>query len=299
MLESSVKLIIILLMLASLQGCNRLVSHPRTDIKSFDMDRDISIRFPEVNQPVKAVALIIHGLNFLPNKMDDWALLLAERGAISVRLSLYGHTGDLALMQGVNQDIWRTQVDMGFRRARDLAEEHGVSLVFLGYSLGGLLGVDWVSRQEPHNRLFDKMLLLAPAIATPWYSEMARLVLSELDPELIVFTPSPKEVRANHGSSVNAYRALFNLKSSLEATHFKNANIDTLVMVDRFDELTPFDDIKDIIKKFRLGRWKLETVDNTFAKKNFGFRHLIADRQSVGPLGWSKISERALNHFGL
>jgi esterase/lipase len=257
------------------------------------------IKFPKPCQKIKAVAVILHGLNFKPEKMDDWVTLLNGNGSITMRFSLYGHEGRLSNMKRVNENIWRNQFDNGMKQARVLADKHHVPLIFLGYSLGGLIGVEWISRKNLLEKSFDKMVLLAPAIATPWFSETAKRLLSFFDNKTILFTSSPKGIRANKGSSVGAYRALFAFKSSLESRKFNNANIDTLVILDPYDELIPYDEIKNIIKNNRLSRWHLEAINNQYAKKNYGFRHMIADRISVGDVMWKEISDKVLKHFNL
>lgn len=258
---------------------------------------DMLVKFPE--QKVKAVAVIAHGLNFKPEKMDDWTQVLADHGAIAMRFSLAGHNGDILHMKEVDGQIWRTQFDQGLNQARAVAHQHQVPLVFIGYSLGGLLGVDWVLRQKMGERVFDKMFLLAPAIATPWYSQIAKKILATLTPDLILPTPSPKQIRAQEGSSVSAYQALFSIKESVEKSDYKNVNIPTMVILDKHDELIPFDEIKNIIKTHHLSLWNLQEVDNDFAKMNFGYRHLIADKESMGPELWPVISNKALEHFEL
>ncbi len=258
---------------------------------------DMLVKFPE--KKVKAVAVIAHGLNFKPEKMDDWTQILAEHGAIVMRFSLAGHHGDIHHMKEVDGQIWQNQFDQGLDQARSVALKHQVPLIFIGYSLGGLLGVDWVSRQKTGERVFDKMFLLAPAIATPWYSPIAKKILAALTPDLILPTPSPKKMRAQKGSSVSAYQALFSIKESVEKNDYKNVNIPTLVILDKHDEVIPFEEIKNIIKTHRLNLWNLQEVDNHFGKINFGFRHLIADKESLGPELWPVISNKALEHFEL
>ncbi len=289
--------IITIVFILFFSGCKTTNYLLPVEIKS--LENDILIRFPKNNQSIKAVAVIAHGLNFKPEKMDDWSALLVSNGAITMRFSLYGHNGDLEFMRQASEEIWRQQFDKALIKAHLLAEQHGVPLLFLGYSLGALLGVDWLSRQVPGSRLFDKMLLLAPAIATPWYSELAKKILSQLDPKLIIPTPSPKGIRANQGSSVNAYQSLFRLKDYIEVLNYKNANIPTLVIVDKYDELTPFEDIKYIIRQRQLSLWEISLIDNKYAKENYSFRHLIADKKSVGLSVWQQMSTKVLKYFGL
>ncbi|MBI4425840.1 MAG: hypothetical protein HY554_19070 [Elusimicrobia bacterium] len=42
----------------------------------------------------RAVALVVHGLNFAPQRMGSIALFLRDRGVTVVRVALEGHRGD-------------------------------------------------------------------------------------------------------------------------------------------------------------------------------------------------------------
>lgn len=288
-------LILVAIALLPFDGCVSAAPAPIRDSKNILLN--MAVTYPDKNQSVKAVVVIVHGLNFKPERMDDWSGLLTSHGAISMRFSLYGHDKDIQLMREVNSQIWRRQFDMGMEQAHKLSKRHGVPMVFIGYSLGGLIGIDWVTRQRTSDNVFSKMVLLAPAIATPWYSDAAIVLLPHLDQTMIIPGPNPKESRAHYGSSVNAYRALFDLKASVFDASFKNANIDTLLIIDRNDELIPFNEIRNIVNCYHLSRWQIVLIDNKYAKANSGFRHMIADKLSVGDKVWNKISSQVIEHL--
>lgn len=255
------------------------------------------IEFPS-SKRIKAVAIIVHGLNLKPTRMDDWAKVLADHGAVVIRPSLFGHSGVAQEMLAVQADDWRNDINQAVLKAHVIARKHRVPMIFMGYSLGGLVGLEWMSKQKKEN-IFSKMVLIAPAIAIPWYSSPALKLVDFFDVNFMVMSPCPEAFKANSGSSVNAYRALFSLKTSLENNKYNNANVDTLVLLDQHDELISVDGIKQIVSEYQLGRWQLELVNNDFGRKNHGFRHLMIDPDSVGEEVWKKISERTLTHFNL
>lgn len=80
---------------------------------------------------------------------------------------------------------------------------------------------------------------------------------------------------------------------------FKNTNIPTLLMIDKYDELVPSSNIKKIITQYRLSKWVLDIVDNRFAHDNYGFRHLMVDEESVGKHLWDELGKKVLSHFAL
>lgn len=274
------------------------VAQPKPSPATTAEQTDMVVVRPQ-KQRIKTVVVVVHGLNLNPERMDDWTKFLSDRGALVLRLALHGHRGNIDEMRTVHVDAWRQQIDKALNAARQLGQKHRAPVAYLGYSLGGLLGVDWLARQQNGSWLFHRMVLLAPAIATPWYSHLAEKMLTRLDGSWVFPTPNIPEFRANWGSSINAYRALFALKSFVEAQAYHNANVDTLVMLDRNDELIPFNEIKGIIGKHQLSKWKLEAINNDFAKQNHGFRHLIANQNSVGPGVWQELSQKIAAHLNL
>lgn len=276
-------------------GCNAAKnSYARYTIPK--TTEDVFVQYPKV--PIKAVAVVLHGLNLKPNRMDDWTHLLATHGALVIRPVLFGHQGNSRDMLDVTDETWRRQFNDHMALAKQLANQHGVPLVFLGYSLGGLLGVEWVSQQE-QERVFDKMVLLAPAITVPNYSLTALRVADLLRVNFTVPSPGPSYYKAGFGSSVNAFRALINIKNSLEEKHYRNANIKTLVITDIHDELILFTEIKNIIVTNKLSLWETELVDNSYAYRTHGYRHWIMNQDAVGQELWDKLSLRVLQFYHL
>ena len=62
--------------------------------------------------PVKerAVAIVVHGLNTLPDKMLSIIQLLTEQGVHVLNLRLSGHRGNSDEMKKVTRDIWLSEI---------------------------------------------------------------------------------------------------------------------------------------------------------------------------------------------
>ncbi|MCA9507848.1 MAG: alpha/beta fold hydrolase [Myxococcales bacterium] len=284
--------------------CSYIVSCAMVGLMKTDKDTRFLKNSLWIDEPtdqnVQAVVILLHGLNLKPAKMDDWAHLLQNHGALVVRFALFGHSGEKDHMSQVDENIWRQQFHNAMLEAQSQAQHHKVPIYFLGFSLGALVGLEWLAQQEKApSPSISKMVLIAPAIATPWYSKAAVSFMSWFGRTLTMPSRSPKEYRANPGTSVAAYQALFALKNSLEKTQFKNTNIPTLLMIDKHDELVPSKSIKKIINSKRLSKWILDTVDNHFAYDNYGFRHLMVDENAVGKTLWEELEKKVTNHFGL
>lgn len=247
----------------------------------------------------KAVIILLHGLNLKPERMDDWARTLKDEGAIVMRLALYGHYPNSGSMRDVSATIWRSQFDEVMEKARGIALDEDLPINFIGFSLGALVALEWMAQNQNSGPSIERMVLLAPALATPWYSKSALFMASIFGKGFTVPSRSPKEYRANNGSTLAAYKALFDLKESLEGKSYKNTNIPTLILIDRHDELVPCDDLRKIIDQHRLGLWALEMVDNKIAQKNYGFRHLLVDEQAIGTALWETLTAKVKKHLKL
>jgi esterase/lipase len=251
------------------------------------------------SSPTKAVVIILHGLNLKPEKMDSWARLMAEHGAYVVRCALSGHAFEsIKEMSQVRASAWQQEMKKAGEIAEELAKKEKLPIYFLAFSLGALVGLDYLARLELSGPLFEKMVLIAPALAIPWYSRFAINTLGLFSKTLILPSRSPAPYRAQRGTSIAAYQALFAIKDSLEKAHYRNSNQKTLVLIDKHDELVPMAALKKIIAQERLSQWKLEIVNNRFAFDNYGFRHLMIDEEAIGMDLWTDLSSRVLKHFG-
>lgn len=292
LINIGVKLWIFIGFFASLIGCATVDNMKLSDNSTFSTP----LWTKEPAGPKKAIVVVLHGLNLKPEKMDDWAHVLLNHQAVVIRLSLYGHSGDEAHMAEVSADRWRDQFNQAMSEAQNLAEKYQVPIYFLGFSLGALVGIEW---QAHHDPVFQKMVLIAPALTVPWYSRAAVNALSIFGQGFMLPSRSPKEYRAQKGTSIAAYQALFQLKDSLLKEHFKNANVKTLLIMDRYDELISSKNIRKIIWENRLSNWQLEIIDNRYAYDNYGFRHLMVDEEAMGPDLWTAVTSMMLNHLDL
>jgi pimeloyl-ACP methyl ester carboxylesterase len=292
-----IKLLIITILLNGyLYGCLTINQMKPNEEKNFKTT--IWQNRPRDQKPI-AVVVLAHGLNLKPNKMDDWAQILSSNGALVIRFSLYGHTGNPSDMANVHQEIWRKQFDEVMSVASVTAKNDNLPIYLVAFSLGALVGLEWQAHAQEHYHMFEKMVLIAPALSLPWYSKPVINMLSILGHSLMLPSRSPSRYRANPGTSIAAYQSLFALKKSLEEKKYKNANVKTLVLIDRHDELVNSKGIKKIIEGFKLNHWALQIVNNRFAHHNYGFRHLMVDQDAMGKELWQSLSKMVLHHLKL
>src|SRR5690606_23906564 len=96
------------------------------------------------------------GLNNKPEVMRDIEQFLDSLKIPSVIISLTGHNHDSEKLDSIDNTIWRKDVLEGYNLIKSYQ-----NIFLIGFSLGASLGLDIVSESIK----FDKMILLAPAIA--------------------------------------------------------------------------------------------------------------------------------------
>jgi len=255
---------------------------------------------------IKGVALAIHGLNLRPDKMESIISLLTDSGIEVLNLSLRGHGRnyspsedlDMAIsrieaFKTVSYKIWNEETYQAYNHAKKRSEQKNVPLFLVGYSLGGLMGVDLFTSHPDVN--FDRMVLFAPALNLSAITYAAKL-LSPF-PKLVVPSLASKSYRANNGTPVAAYNALFN---AIE--HFRNnlnpkLNVPTLIFICKRDELVSYYKLKRLVEKERLDQWKFYHIQKGKDAVRGTLRHLIIDESSVGKEMWKEMRRAMVEHL--
>lgn len=241
--------------------------------------------------PVKAVALVIHGLNLKPEKMDALSQSLADSGVEVLRLALSGH--GFGRFDEVTSQSWLQQSRAGYLAAAKKAQNLGVPLFFLGYSLGGLLGevllTGGIASTTAH---FDRVVLLAPAIAVRPVTSLVKM-LFPLGKGFTVPSADSPDYRAHAGTPMAAYEALFQLVAVLRRSGYRGANVPTLLFVRKDDELVSLHGIEKTVRDRFLTKWSVILVPNN-ASRSFP-RHLIIDSESLGRAEWLTMRTKILS----
>ena len=171
---------------------------------------------------------------------------------------------------------------------------YAVPLFFVGFSMGGLLGVDLLA-SNPGVR-FEKMVLFAPAVKMHQRNSLLK-ILSPF-PRLVIPSMAHKSYLANDGTPVAAYNALFEMYAHLENNlNPDKINIPTIVFIDKEDELISFSGLQDMIRDQNLDQWKIHPVKKDKTASKIKMHHLIIDEASVGKKMWQEIVDVTITHF--
>lgn len=252
----------------------------------------------------KAVAIVVHGLNLRPQRMEPICELLRSRGIETLRVTLSGHEGGregLRNFREATRERWHEDLGRASREARARADALGVPLLFVGYSLGAVLCLDVMS-SNPEIR-FDRIALLAPALAlTPigrtgaLYGTLARL--GPLSRRITIPSLAHPDYRANRsGTPVGAYRALFDCIRAFRSRPLEAAT-PILVLAHPRDELVSLSGIRALVRESGAANWTLSEIRGQRNRVPTGApRHMILDPESLGPDAWSSLAAELLRHL--
>lgn len=247
----------------------------------------------------RAVALVVHGLNLKPERMDAIAHELSAQGIDVLRTSLSGHRGNIEEFKKVSRGIWIQDVYEAYCRARKEADQRKVPLYFLGYSVGALVNLDLMNNFQDAKVRYERMVLLAPAAAVHRRSRWIRF-FKVFGPGFLVPSVANREYRASRGGTpVAAYEALFHSLEALESGGgVRQKDVPTLVVIDPEDELVSEAGLIRVIERDGLRAWKMLRVAKSGAALKTGcYHHLLVDSASLGLDPWSKMVAAILAHL--
>lgn len=288
-----------------------MVTHDQFFNDHFGKNRnDTSVLFTrhDVHPPgeTRGVALVIHGLNLCPDKMEALIKLLNSNRIDVISLSLRGHGSNfkhhpgiieknarLRAFKKVSYNLWLKETCKAYHVAQKLSVNKRVPLFFVGFSLGGLLGTDLFVRNAGVR--FDRMVLLAPALDIRFIHYAAKIFYPF--PGFVIPSLSPKQYRANKGTTIAAYHSLFDAVKHFKENINSRLNIPTIVFIDRQDEMVSHKGLQNIIKTSHFDRWTIRYIQKVTSETTLKPHHLIIDEPSVGKTTWEKMKHEIIAHL--
>ena len=270
-------------------------------------DRSMCWFYSNTTGALKGVALVIHGLNLRPDRMQPIISKLTESGIDVLALSLRGHGenythGDgtaedqarLDAFKNVSYQLWINEAYLAYLQLKERAEEKGVPLFLTAFSLGGLIGLELFA-SNPDVR-FDRSVLFAPAIRLHAKIYLER-VLSPF-PRLVIPSMAPRTYLANKkGTPIAAYNALFDGLDRFNKNAGQKLNVPTLVFIDQQDEFIPIRKLKELVEDQGWDQWQFYIVEKDKSAGDETFYHHIIDASSTGKTVWQDMMKTAVNHL--
>jgi esterase/lipase len=254
----------------------------------------------------RGVALVVHGLNLRPERMEFLIARLNRAGIEVLNVSLQGH-GDNYVRNGtverkearldsfrnVTYRLWSSELYNAYRKVRQRADQKRIPVFFIGYSLGGLLGCELqISRSDMH---FNRMVLFAPALRITLKPYLLKALMPF--PDLVLDSLSPEAYRTNAGTPMAGYKALFEALDSFEKNMNGRLNVPTLIYMDRNDEFISYEKLQEMIAGEHLDQWKIMDVEKDPPESFLYAHHLLIDEATVGKVMWSKMEAALLSHL--
>jgi alpha-beta hydrolase superfamily lysophospholipase len=254
----------------------------------------------------RGVALVVHGLNQRPERMEFLIKPLNRAGIEVLNVSLHGHgenylysgTGEreearLDSFRAVTYSLWTSELYDAYQKARQRAQQKRVPVFLVGYSLGALLGCELqVSRPDVR---FDRMILFAPALKITLKPHLLKALMPF--PDLVLDSLSPETYRTNAGTPMAGYKALFEALKRFDKNMNGRLNVPTLLFMDRNDEFISYEKTGTMIEDERLDRWSIMAVEKDPAAAPLYGHHLMIDETVVGKEMWAKMQAALLSHL--
>ena len=256
---------------------------------------------------LKGVALVIHGLNLRPDRMQPIISKLNETDIDVLRLSLRGHGDNYSKGNGIDEDqarldafknvsyqLWMNEAYCAYLQLKERGAEKGVPLFLTAFSLGGLVGLDlFASRADV---MFEKLILFAPAIRLHAIIYLER-IFSPF-PRLVIPSMADKSYLANEkGTPIAAYNALFDSLEHFNHYVGEKLNVPTLVFIDPQDEFISLGKLKKLAAEKKWTEWQFYIVEKDQTAAEDRFYHHIIDSSSTGQTTWQNMMKAFEEHL--
>lgn len=250
-------------------------------------------RYATGSGSLRGVCLMVHGLNLNPARMNPLGSALQTAGMDVLQVYLAGHgrpdpdrpdpSARMQTFRTVTLTRWMTQMEAAYQLTRNRARAEGVPLYYVGFSMGGLLGpLLLVSEHSIHWR---KMVLLAPAIRLRPRSQLVRALF--FFPRLVIPSKSPTRYRANRGTPVAAYHAMFRGISTLNKQMGHSLDLPTMILIDPKDEFVSYRRLQRLVTRPVFRQWRVILVVKDPGVPERTYHHLIIDQNSLGSTAFS------------
>lgn len=229
--------------------------------------------------------IVCHGLNVTSDTMRIFTQDLGIAKDCCSFITLTGHTqateDKLHTVTGVQ---WMNEFKDQFEEIKKATS--GRDLVYIGYSLGGLLITNYLSKYSKTS--LHKIILLAPALSFKFWSRLPDTIFTWAIRKWALPSLTPKSIRANNGVTLAAYRALFDIHRDTQHKRLKTITISTLIICDNYDELVSSSGLKKYIKTNCSSKWHFELL-KSHPLRHIGKKHLLVVKQYKPSAYWHKL----------
>jgi len=109
-------------------------------------------------------------------------------------------------------------------------------------------------------------------------------------PSIVIDSLAPVSYRANDGTPMAAYRAVFEGVADFERRGGARLNVPTALFVDERDEFISAAALRETVARLGLDRWRIHWVRKGPDGDERLSHHLLVDKASVGSETWQRIA---------
>lgn len=238
---------------------------------------------------MKFYSIVAHGMNLHPARMGEFEKMLQNWGGGTYNLVFRGHRpGEVDLYNTAQTEHWFSDLDRAFGYYK--ANYSDLPLFYLGYSLGGLVGVSYLQKNEEFKTAMKKMVLVAPALAPRDY--LVWIARTTGYPNVPVPSLNIKNYNVHKWSSIRVNNEIYKLIKGLRPPKSSEA----LVLLNRKDELISYAGTAKFIQDRELQNWKIYDLKPARSWRQPMPQHLIVDEKTMGKKAWED-SQREIYSF--
>ncbi len=253
--------------------------------------------FETNSDELNGAVLVAHGLNNKAKVMDALISVLVDQGFHCLRISLHEEaTGSSSVSPERIGEDW---IDTMTNAYAELVERYPGSPIYnLSYSLGALVSIRFLDIN--HGAEFESMVLIAPPAALTWTASLVRFLTPLARFGIALPSAAPVEVRARRGTPLMEYAAMLQMLNQIQslAEQEKLDQIQTLVVLDKNDELVSYEGVMDWLDQNNLTHWSpKQLVDR--APESRTYAHLMVIEKALGRPAWETLTRDILAQFGV
>lgn len=237
-------------------------------------------RWWHVKGSPKGIIILTHGMNLLPQKMDELAQEFVQEGFDVFRPAFAGHCGKNNNYLAIKAEQWKFDAETIYREASLHAQQKSKPLYLVAYSFSALI-------YQTLDLPFSRAVYFAPPLALHYWFPFLALA-AKFFPNITFQSPNLESYRANEQGGFSAIHALDII--------FKQWNTEqkflypVLAWIDPQDELVSFTGLQ----KFQSENFQIKQTNNAGSVLKKTFHHLIISKEALGNVEWNRVKKETL-----
>lgn len=236
----------------------------------------------------KLFCILAHGMNLSPQRMGEFENIFKNWNAETYNLTFHGHyPGKVDEYNTATFDHWLGDFDQAFQYYQKNFQHLSVCVV--GYSLGGLVAVSYLQKNEEFRKKMPKLILVAPAIAPRDY--LIWIAQTTGYPDIPIPSLNIRNYNVHTWSSARVNNEVYRLIKTLNPPTESQA----LILLNPKDELISYKNTARFIENHKLKNWKVLKARPSRTWLKPIPQHLFIDEKTMGKKLWEELQREIYN----